>query len=93
MLGSQAIPVGGLNEADYSPASVDGLLNASVATSDPATRLAIYQKVLTHLATDLPYVPLFQDNAFLATSSKFTLPALGMDSFELAWALGVKAAS
>jgi peptide/nickel transport system substrate-binding protein len=93
MLGSQAIPVGGLNEADYSPASVDSLLNASVATSDPATRLAIYQKVLTHLATDLPYVPLFQDNAFLATSSKFTLPALGMDSFELAWALNVKAAS
>jgi peptide/nickel transport system substrate-binding protein len=92
MLGSQAIPVGGLNEADYAPASVDSLLTASVATSDPARRLAIYRKVLTHLATDLPYVPLFQDNAFLATSSKFTLPALGMDSFELAWALNVKPA-
>jgi hypothetical protein len=37
-------------------------------------------------------VPLFQDNAFLAASSKFTLPALGMDSFELAWALNVKPA-
>jgi hypothetical protein len=37
-------------------------------------------------------IGLFQNNAFLATSSKFTLPALGMDSFELAWALNVKPA-
>jgi peptide/nickel transport system substrate-binding protein len=92
MLGSQAVPAGGLNVADYTPASVDSLLTASVATSDPAQRLGIYQQILTHLATDIPYVPLFQNNAFLATSSKFTLPALGMDSFELAWALNVKPA-
>jgi ABC-type transport system substrate-binding protein len=92
MLGSQAVPAGGLNVADYTPATVDSLLNASVATSDPAQRLGIYQRILTHLATDLPYVPLFQSNAFLATSSKFALPALGMDSFELAWALNVKPA-
>jgi peptide/nickel transport system substrate-binding protein len=92
MLGSQAVPAGGLNVADYTPAAVDSLLTASVATSDPAQRLGIYRQILTHLATDLPYVPLYQSNAFLATSSKFTLPALGMDSFELAWALNVKPA-
>jgi peptide/nickel transport system substrate-binding protein len=92
MLGSQAIPAGGLNVADYDPASVDSLLTASVATSDPATRLSIYQQILTHLSADIPYVPLFQNNAFLAISSKFTLPALGMDSFELPWALNVKPA-
>jgi peptide/nickel transport system substrate-binding protein len=93
MLGSQAIPAGGLNTANYDPPAVDSLLNASVATSNAATRLGIYQQVLTHLAADIPYVPLFQSNAFLAISSKFTLPALDMDTFELAWALNVKAAS
>lgn len=92
MLGSAAVPAGGLNVADYDPPAVDSLLNASVATSDATTRLSIYQQILTHLAADIPYVPLFQSNAFLATSSKFTLPALGMDSFELAWALNVKPA-
>jgi peptide/nickel transport system substrate-binding protein len=92
MLGSQAVPAGGLNIADYTPPAVDSLLTASVATSDPARRLGDYQQILAHLATDVPYVPLFQSNAFLATSSKFTLPALGMDSFELAWALNVKPA-
>jgi peptide/nickel transport system substrate-binding protein len=92
MLGSQAIPAGGVNVAAYGPPYVDSLLAASVATNNPATRLNIYQQLLTHVAADVPYVPLFQDNAFLAISSKFTLPALGMDSFELAWALNVKPA-
>jgi peptide/nickel transport system substrate-binding protein len=91
-LGSQAIPVGGSNSANWAPPAVDSLLTAGVATSDAAARLSIYQQVLTHMAADVPYVPLFQNNAFLATSSKFTLPALGMDSFELAWALNVKPA-
>jgi peptide/nickel transport system substrate-binding protein len=92
MLGSQAIPPGGINDAAYGPPAVNSLLAASVATSNPATRLAIYQKILTRVSADIPYVPLFQDNAFLAISSKFTLPPLGMDTFELAWALNVKPA-
>jgi peptide/nickel transport system substrate-binding protein len=91
-LGSEAIPAGGSNSANWNPAAVDSLLTAGVATNNPATRLSIYQQVLTHMAADIPYVPLFQNNAFLAISSKFTLPPLGMDSFELAWALNVKSA-
>jgi peptide/nickel transport system substrate-binding protein len=91
-LGSQAIPAGGSNSANWAPPAVDSLLAAGVATNNPATRLSVYQQVLTQMAADVPYVPLFQNNAFLATSSKFTLPALGMDSFELAWALNVKPA-
>lgn len=93
MLGAQAIPAGGVNEAAYGPPAVNSLLAASVATSDSAARLAIYQKILTDVSTDIPYVPLLQDNAVLAISHKFTLPPLGMDTFELAWALNVKAAS
>jgi len=48
--------------------------------------------VSKQLATDVPYVPLFQANAFLFISSKFTLPALGVDTFEIPWALNVKSA-
>jgi peptide/nickel transport system substrate-binding protein len=92
LLGSQAIPAGGLNAANYGPASVDSLLAAGVATSDPAARLSIYQKVLTHIAADVPYVPLYQSYNFLAFSSKFTIPPLGMDTFEFPWALDVKLA-
>lgn len=65
--------------------------NGFTATTQTIT-FASYTPVNAHLAADIPYVPLFQNNAFLATSSKFTLPALGMDSFELAWALNVKPA-
>jgi peptide/nickel transport system substrate-binding protein len=92
LLGSQAIPAGGLNAANYGPASVDSLLAAGVATSDPAARLSIYQKVIAHIAADVPYVPLYQSNNFIAFSSKFTIPPLGMDTFEFPWALDVKLA-
>jgi peptide/nickel transport system substrate-binding protein len=92
LLGSAAIPAGGLNAADYGPAPVDSLLQAGVTTSAPAARLSIYQQVLTHIADDVPYVPLYQSNAFIAFSSKFTIPPLGMDTFEFPWALDVKLA-
>jgi peptide/nickel transport system substrate-binding protein len=93
MLGSENVPAGGLNFANYTPAPVDSLLNASVATSNPTQRLSIYGQVLQHLAADVPYVPLYQNNAYLALSGHFTLPALGVDSFEIPWALNVKPAA
>ncbi|HEX6519859.1 MAG TPA: ABC transporter substrate-binding protein [Streptosporangiaceae bacterium] len=89
-LGSAAIPAGGIDDANYNPPSVDQLLNAAVATANPAQRFTLYGQVLQHLAADVPYVPLFQTNAFAAVSSKFTLPPLGVDSFEVAWALNVR---
>jgi ABC-type transport system substrate-binding protein len=69
------------------------VLAAGVATTSPASRLAIYTQVLKRLAADVPYVPLYQDNAFLAITGKFTLPALGVDTFEIPWALNVRTAA
>jgi peptide/nickel transport system substrate-binding protein len=93
LLGSQAIPAGGLNIANYDPPSVDSLLAAGVATASPAGRLDIYGQIIKAVAADVPYVPLYQSNAYLALSGKFTLPALGNDSFETPWALNVKPAA
>jgi ABC-type transport system substrate-binding protein len=90
MLGSASIPAGGINDANYDPQSVDTLLTAGVATTNPVARFAIYTQILKKLAADVPYVPLYQNNAFAAISSKFTLPALGVDSFEVPWALNVR---
>jgi peptide/nickel transport system substrate-binding protein len=93
LLGSAAIPSGGLNFANYDPPSVDSLLAAGVTTASPAGRLDIYGQILKDVATDVPYVPLYQSYAYLALSSKFSLPALGNDSFETPWALNVRPAA
>ncbi len=86
-------PAGGLNIANYDPPSVDSLLAAGVATAFPAGGLDIYGQIIKDVAADVPYVPLYQSNAYLALSGKFTLPALGNDSFETPWALNVKPAA
>jgi peptide/nickel transport system substrate-binding protein len=93
LLGSAAIPSGGLNFANYDPPSVDSLLAAGVTTASPAQRLDIYGQTLKDVAVDVPYVPLYQSYAYLALSSKVTLPPLGNDSFETPWALNVRPAA
>jgi peptide/nickel transport system substrate-binding protein len=90
LLGSQNIPAGGLNYAAYAPPEVDKLLADGLATSDPAQRLRIYAQILTHVADDVPYVPLYQTRAFAALSNAVTMPPLNMLSFESQWALQVK---
>jgi peptide/nickel transport system substrate-binding protein len=75
LLGSENMKIGGGDLANYDPKSVDQLLARGDATSNPAARLAIYGDLLKKLATDEPYVPLFNINIFMALGSKFTLPA------------------
>jgi peptide/nickel transport system substrate-binding protein len=92
LLGSENVPSGGLNFANWDPPSVDNLLAAGVATTDPAKRLAIYGQVLKELAAAVPYVPLYQTDYYVALSSsaKVALAPFNVDTFEIPWALGIK---
>jgi peptide/nickel transport system substrate-binding protein len=92
LLGSENIPSGGLNWADYDPASVDNLLSAGVTTTDPGKRFDIYAQVLAAVARDVPYVPLYQTDYYVALSSgsRFTITPFNVDTFEVAWALNIR---
>jgi peptide/nickel transport system substrate-binding protein len=74
ILGSQNIPVGLGNSADYDPPDVDALIKQGISTLDPAKRFAIYSKMLRILANDLPYLALEVQDQGLALSSQYTLP-------------------
>ena len=81
------------NVARYAPAWADSLLAAGLATDDPARRLAIYGQLLEKVAADIPYVPLFAGNNFVALSSKYTLPPFPDYPAFFSWALGLKTAA
>jgi peptide/nickel transport system substrate-binding protein len=74
ILGSQNIPVGLGNSADYDPPVVDALIREGISTLDPAKRFAIYAKMLRIVANDLPYVALEVQDQGLALSSQYALP-------------------
>lgn len=74
LIGSKNIPKGGYNMTNYGPPKVDTLIAEGFAASVPSKRLAIYGKLLTQLNTDLPYLPLFTLDTFMALSPKFSWP-------------------
>jgi peptide/nickel transport system substrate-binding protein len=91
VLGSWNLKPGQWNTAGYAPADVDTLINASVATTDPARRFAVYSKLLQQLATDVPYVPLYVTDLSIALSSKFTYSGLSAFSLQNGpYALNIK---
>ena len=67
-------PPGEFNTADYAPPAVDKLLAAGIATSNPATRFAVYSKLEDRLQADLPYIALYQQDYCIALSKGFTVP-------------------
>lgn len=73
-LGSWNAKPGEWNTADYTPPTVDGLLNAGIASSNPAKRFAVYSQLIRRLQADLPYVGLYLENTSIALSDKFTVP-------------------
>jgi peptide/nickel transport system substrate-binding protein len=91
-LGSWNLAQGQWNGANWAPPSVDSLLKAGVATSDPAKRFTIYSRLLRILQTDLPYIGLYQEGTSIALSSKFTVPNYNVNSMSGAYALDVTAA-
>jgi peptide/nickel transport system substrate-binding protein len=90
LFGSENGAPAGYNFASYSSPALDDLLNAGLATSDPSKRLGIYGQLLKKAATDVPYVPLYQENAYTALSSNFTLPPLNIWPGFVPWALDIK---
>jgi peptide/nickel transport system substrate-binding protein len=81
------------NTAHYHSSTVNALLAAGLATSNPARRLSIYQQVLTNLATDVPYVPLFSVHNYTALSGKYTLPPFSVYPAFSSWALHLRLAA
>lgn len=78
----------GINIAAYSDPALKQLMADGIAQQDPSKRLAIYADILTHLAENLPYVPLYAENATYA-SKKYSIA--GWDSFwpNFPWALNL----
>jgi peptide/nickel transport system substrate-binding protein len=80
------------NTASWASPEEDALVAQSVATSNPAKRLAIYVKFLKLMAADVPYVPLFTQRQALAISNQLKWPTFDPFYFNRPWALGIKPA-
>jgi peptide/nickel transport system substrate-binding protein len=73
LLGSRNLAQGQWNTADYSPPAIDKLITAGLAANAPAQRFAVYSKLLTQLANDVPYVPVCAQDYAIALNPKFTV--------------------
>jgi peptide/nickel transport system substrate-binding protein len=93
ILGRQNTQSGQWNIADYTPAAVDQLMTAGIATSSPAKRFPIYAQLLRTLAADEPYVPIYSEDEGAAVSTKFSVSGFGQFFAVTPYALHVKAAS
>ncbi len=74
-LGTKNLQNGEYNTAVYNPPEVNSLVNQGDATTDPRQRFQIYSKLLRVLATDVPYVPLFNEDYSIALANNFTTVA------------------
>jgi peptide/nickel transport system substrate-binding protein len=79
------------NFASYTSPELDGLLNAGLSTGDGGQRLNVYGEILKQASADVPYVPLYQVNAYTAVSSKFTMPPDDIWQGFIPWPLEIKA--
>jgi peptide/nickel transport system substrate-binding protein len=90
-LGRKNAGPGALNIAEYTPASMEDLLRASIGSTNPAKRFAVYAKILKQLSVDVPYLSLWVENSNAALSPKYSWPTFDGDFlFTTAWALGIK---
>jgi peptide/nickel transport system substrate-binding protein len=90
LLGSKNARDGGSNIANYVAPAVDVLLQQGTRTQNPAKRLAVYARLLQRLATDVPYVPLFNEDVDLVLSSRFAWPTFGPYDLDGSWPLYIK---
>jgi peptide/nickel transport system substrate-binding protein len=74
LLGSKNVRAGGLNFANYDPPAVDMLLKESTSDLNPGKRLSLYRQLLTRIANDSAYIPLYLTDYNLALSPKFVWP-------------------
>ncbi|HEV7941520.1 MAG TPA: ABC transporter substrate-binding protein [Solirubrobacteraceae bacterium] len=92
---SQINPPGsGLNIANYRNAEVDKLEPESVETLNPPKRLQMIGKLLTIMANEAPYWPLYTHATLGTLSEKYVLPTFSAWTMSWTpWALEAKLAS
>jgi peptide/nickel transport system substrate-binding protein len=73
-LSSKAAGPSGSNLANYTSAQVDGLIATATGQTSPAKRFASYSKLLTIVAADEPYVPIYAGETYAALDQRFTWP-------------------
>jgi peptide/nickel transport system substrate-binding protein len=78
-----------LNEANYSPASMDALLQSGRTDLKPLSRMNTYVQINKMVNTDLPYVPLYTEGASYA-SNKYVWTGYGAYWLDEPWALFLK---
>ena len=78
----------GINVAGYAPPDVIDLRTQGLTTSDPGARLRIYTDLLTRLAEDVPYVPVYAEGATYA-SSMYDVAEYGSYVLNYPWLLNL----
>lgn len=74
LLGSKAATNEGANMADYKSPEIDALITKGITATDSSDRLATYGELMNQVATDLPYIPLYQNQLYLGLASKYSWP-------------------
>jgi peptide/nickel transport system substrate-binding protein len=70
------------------------MVKRGIATTNLATRFTVYSDLLRQLATDVPYVPLYNVEIGIALSKKFSFPDFSYDTlYTGAYALSIRPAS
>lgn len=89
-----AAAVNGLNSANYRNAEMGRLLVAQRQESDGAKRLALIGDAFRLMKEDVPYVPLYTPNVYMALSDKFVMSDYSVwTTYYTAWTLNVRQAS
>jgi peptide/nickel transport system substrate-binding protein len=87
ILGSANIPSGGWNWAAWNPPGMNSLLTQSVATVNPAKRLAVYGTILKQVAEQVPYIAIFMQDYNMALSTKYSWPEFNQQFNRTNWEL------
>jgi ABC-type transport system substrate-binding protein len=70
------------------------MVKRAIATTNLATRSTVYSDLLRQLATDVPYVPLYNMEIGIALPMKLSFPEFSYDTlYTGAYALSIRPAS
>lgn len=80
---------GSVNAANYTKPAAQKLLDESITTYDNAKRFDAFRGLMTELATDVPYIPLFSQNAVGAISDRINWPTFSGNWAQRPWAMDI----
>ena len=75
VVGAQMATPGGLNYANWTTPTVEKALPVLTGSPDPAARWKATQTILTEIANDVPYVPLFTPDVVYVVGPGYTFTA------------------